>query len=209
MYIPPKFQVTEIEKIREFIHSNGFGMLVSVAGGTPQVTHIPMELSENKAGKNVIQGHISRANTQWKSFERKEELLAVFQGAHAYISPTWYARENVPTWNYTAVHVYGKIRILEVDELYQSLKSLVDKYETINESSFRIEHLSPAVLKREMRGIVGFELEINRVEAAYKMSQNRNEFSFNNIVNKLSHKSDTSSQKVAELMKSLCPYKSK
>ena len=88
-------------------------------------THIPLELSKNKLGKDILQGHVSKANPQWHHFKNNTEVLAIFTGPHGYISSSWYDFEEVPTWNYIAVHVYGTIKIIEGEELYNSLKQLV------------------------------------------------------------------------------------
>ncbi|MBT8219016.1 MAG: FMN-binding negative transcriptional regulator [Bacteroidia bacterium] len=206
MYIPPVFKETDVYKVEAFIRDHGFGILVSANDGVLWASHIPMEITKNGDGSLVLQGHISKANSQWKSFNEDQNMLAIFQGPHTYISPTWYTHENVPTWNYVAVHVYGKVRSLEGEELYASLKSLVDKYETRIKSDFAIENLSEKTLKREMRGIVGFELVIERVEAAFKMSQNRDEVSYRQIIDHLARDGEAENKEVAELMKSICPH---
>src|SRR6266498_2393897 len=117
MYIPKLYREEDKEKILEFLRQNNFPALVTYDGEKPIATHLPVEVIEGKDGALTIFGHMSRANPQGKSFGEQEVLL-IFQGAHTYISPRWYDHVNVPTWNYMMVHVYGKPRLLEGDELY-------------------------------------------------------------------------------------------
>jgi len=130
MYTPKHFQNHNIAEIKEFIRQNGFGILVSQGTECLLATHIPLELS---ADETRLIGHISRGNSQWRNIESIKEVLVIFNGPHSYISSSWYNHENVPTWNYIAVHVYGTIRIIEGEVLQNSLKHLVDKYEKDSE----------------------------------------------------------------------------
>src|SRR5690349_18720896 len=107
MYTPKIYQDNNPASIRKFIHENGFGILVSITGGQLWATHIPIMLSDD--GTKLI-GHVSRGNKQWKDFGT-QEVLTIFSGPHTYVSSSWYDHENVPTWNYLTVHVYGTIRI--------------------------------------------------------------------------------------------------
>src|SRR6187551_1263811 len=173
MYIPDLYKNEDKEAIRTFLKENAFGILINQTNGKLWATHIPLELDINQEGEEVLMGHISKENPQWTAFELNDEILAVFTGPHAYISSSWYDHENVPTWNYIAVHVYGKLKILSDQELWQSLKELTDKYEKHSEHPVSVETMNPAYVKKEMLAIVGFEIEISKMEAAYKLSQNR------------------------------------
>lgn len=198
MYTPKHFQNNDPEAIRSFIRENAFGMLVSQGERSPQATHLPLQLSTNGTR---LTGHVSRGNPQWKSFDQGGELLAVFTGPHTYISSSWYDHENVPTWNYVAIHVYGTVRIISDDELYTSLKHLVDKYEVDSEKPFHVEDLSESYIKHALMGIVGFEIAITRMEATYKLSQNRDAMNHQAIIQALEKRGDAGSRDVAELMK--------
>ena len=129
MYIPEYYKNENRPEIEAFLKANAFGILVNVIDGKPWATHVPLELVECPDGKRFLVAHISRENEQWKGLSPDEEVLAIFSGPHAYISSSWYDFEGVPTWNYSAVHVYGKPRILDESETIASLKALVDKYE--------------------------------------------------------------------------------
>src|SRR4026207_836328 len=140
MYVPKQFRNNDASTISDFIRHHGFGILVSQSDSRMVATHIPLELSEDET---KLRGHIAKANPQWKHFQNKSEIMVIFPGPHAYVSSSWYDHENVPTWNYIAVHVYGKIQIIEGDELYSALKQLVDKYEKTSAYPVSIEKMSP------------------------------------------------------------------
>ena len=201
MYIPKLFKNEDTAEIEAFIQQNSFGILISTVDKMPVGTHIPIELEEID-GKKVLCGHLARANTQWRSFEENKDVLVIFSGPHAYISSSWYKdkAENVPTWNYVAVHVYGKIRIVEDQELWVSLKKLVDKYEQGSDNPASIETMSAKMIEHQMRAIVGFEIEIIDIQAKYKLSQNRNAEDYQNVVSHLQQSSDPISNQVSELM---------
>jgi transcriptional regulator len=202
MYIPTNFRQTNIEEVKTFIRENGFAILISQVEDRPWATHIPLELETNAQGQAVLVGHLSRGNKQWKEFNADQEVLAIFQGSHAYISSSWYDHENVPTWNYIAVHVYGRIRIISGEELLASLKRLVDKYEAHSDKPVTVEGMSPKFLQRELQGVVGFEIRITDIQAAYKLSQNRDAKNKEQIIAQLEHRGDPESMKIAKHMKS-------
>lgn len=203
MYIPPKYKITDIEEIRSFIQYNSFGILVNVLDEKPWATHIPLALETNAAGEDVLVGHISKANPQWKAFEVNPQVMAIFAAPHAYISSSWYNHENVPTWNYIAVHVYGRLRVMEGEELFQALKKLTDKYEANSEKPVQLEKMTPEYLQREMRGIVGFEIRIEEMHAAQKLSQNRDAENFQNVINELEKRNEGYDINIANAMKQL------
>lgn len=203
MYIPNHFKQSNFEEVKLFLEQNSFGILVSQVGNRPWATHIPFELVTNDVGENFLMGHLARGNKQWKNFKEDEEVLVIFNGPHAYISSSWYDHENVPTWNYIAVHVYGKIKIVEGDALLTSLKRLVNKYEAKSKHPITVEGMSTKFLENELRGIVGFEIVISDIQAAYKLSQNRDLKNKNQIITELENQGDPESEKIARHMKSL------
>ena len=117
MYIPDRFRNENLPVVKDFISNNGFGILIHQGHKKLQATHIPMLLDKNKKGKDVLVGHMSKANPQWKHFKDNDDVMAIFMGPHCYVSSSWYQKESVPTWNYIAVHAYGKIKIVEGEEL--------------------------------------------------------------------------------------------
>lgn len=201
MYTPRLYREDDREKILEFLCQNVFAILVTFDGEKPTASHLLMEVVED-GERLFINGHMSRANPQWKTFEMNNEVLIIFQGPHTYISPTWYNHVNVPTWNYQAVHVYGRPRIVEdYDEAYQILQRLIDRHEMT--SHYKLESLPQDFVEREIKGIVAFQIEVIRIEANYKLSQNRNEEDYRNIVAKLDAREDEMSHGVAEAMREL------
>jgi transcriptional regulator len=203
MFTPDIYRNDNKEEIHAFLQENSFGILINQTEGKLCATHIPLELDTNKDGAAVLQGHISKENPQWKGFTDNDEVLAVFTGPHSYISSSWYNHENVPTWNYLAVHVYGKIKIVEGEAVIESLKKLVNKYEKNSENPIRIEDLSQKTMM-QTRGIVGFEIEITEIQATKKMSQNREDADYNNIISELEKTNENQSIAVANEMKK-CP----
>ena len=158
-----------------------------------------MELEINSEGEEVLMGHISKENPQWTTFESDDQVLAVFTGPHSYISPSWYDHENVPTWNYTAVHVYGKIKIIEGDAVIDSLTKLVDKYEQNSKCPVRVADFSKKTMM-QTRGIVAFEIKIEEIQAQNKLSQNRDDKNHANIISELEKTENPQSMAVAKEM---------
>ena len=200
MYIPAKYQNTSTDEVWDFIRSHPFGLLVTFDGQKPHAVHIPM-LTSKEDDQFFLLGHISRANPIKEQLQDKSEKLAIFQGPHAYVSSSWYEIEEVPTWNYIAVHCYGTTDIIEGDALYQELDRLVTYFETGQTNPFRLQDMDLKKIKREMRGIVGFKMTITKTEAAFKLSQNRSDTDHAHIINKLSQESDTAALDVAKAMK--------
>jgi transcriptional regulator len=199
MYIPKNFKVTNVNEIWDFIQENSFGTIVTTEQGKPIATHLPLGFMK-KGNDYYLTGHIAVGNPQWKTFETCEDVLVMFQGPHAYISSSWYSHENVPTWNYQAIHLYGKASILEKDELIEELTRMLEKYEQNREKPVLWDKLSPELLESQLKGIVGFKIKVEEIQAAYKLSQNRNETDYNNIIDKLQNEENPNSQQMAEVM---------
>ncbi|MDR6846644.1 FMN-binding negative transcriptional regulator [Flavobacterium granuli] len=199
MHIPDIYKNEDKEAIRTFLKANAFGILINQTNGKLWATHIPLELEINKDGEEVLMGHISKENPQWTTFESNDQVLAVFTGPHAYISSSWYDHENVPTWNYMAVHVYGKIKIIEGDAVIDSLTKLVDKYEQNSKCPVRVADLSKKTMM-QTRGIVAFEIKIEEIQAQTKMSQNRDDKNHSNIISELEKTENPQSMAVAKEM---------
>ncbi|WP_442787341.1 FMN-binding negative transcriptional regulator [Flavobacterium suncheonense] len=200
MYIPELYKNENPEDIKNFLRSYSFGILVNQTEGKLWGTHIPLELETNLQDKEVLFGHLSKENPQGSSFENNKEVLAIFSGPHTYISSSWYDHENVPTWNYLAVHVYGKVRIIEGEEMLFAMKKLVDKYEAASKNPVRLENLSAGTMK-QINGIVAFEIEITEIQAVKKLSQNRDDKNHNAIISELESQNDNNAKAIAAAMK--------
>ena len=200
MYIPNYYKNENLEEVKSFLIKNSFGILINQTNGKLAGTHIPLELAIDEDGSNVLTGHISKANPQWENFSNNEEVLTIFTGPHSYVSSSWYKKEDAPTWNYIAVHVYGTIKIIKGDELLNSLKKLVNKYEKNSRKPVSVEKMSEKTLK-QINGIVGFKIQITEIQAAYKLSQTRKNSDYNTIINELETTKNTSSLEIAKEMK--------
>jgi len=199
MYMPHHYKNENIEEVKDFLKKNSFGILVNQLEGKPWVTHIPLELDVDEKGNDVLVGHIAKANSQWKNFEENSEVLCIFNGPHSYISSSWYKEEEVPTWNYIAVHVYGAIKILDEKAVLASLHKLVDKYEANSKNPISIDNLSKKTM-RQIKGIVGFQIKIVKIQAAYKLSQGR-EHDHPMIISELEEQDNSAGKEIAKLMK--------
>lgn len=197
MYIPNLYKNENQEEIHQFLHENGFAILVNQTNGKLWATHIPLYFEPEN---NLLHGHLSIENPQSIDFKNDDEVLVIFQGNHSYISSSWYDHENVPTWNYIAVHIYGKIKILSHDETILHLKKLVDKYEANQEKPVKIENLSRKTMLQS-RGILGFEIHINSIEAKKKLSQNRDDKNYQSIITYLEKSTDYQAKAIASEMK--------
>jgi transcriptional regulator len=202
MFIPEHYKNNDINEINDFLKSNSFGILINTINGKPWGTHIPLELGKNSNDANVLVGHIAKANLQSKNLIDGDEVLCIFNGPHSYISSSWYQQEEVPTWNYIAVHVYGTVKIQTSEELLTSLHELVNKYEQQSEHPISLNDMSDKTM-RQVSGIIGFEIEINDIQAVNKLSQGRSH-DHPKIISEL-EKQGPSEKAVADEMKKRMP----
>ncbi|WP_319800121.1 MULTISPECIES: FMN-binding negative transcriptional regulator [Flavobacterium] len=200
MYIPDLYKNENQPEIEQFLRDNGFAILINQTNGKLWGTHTPLVFEKTPEGKAILSGHISKENPQAENLKDREEILAIFNGPHSYISSSWYDHENVPTWNYVAVHVYGKITLLTPHETIESLKKLVNKYEKQQENPIKVENLSTKTML-QARGIVAFEIEITEIQAKRKLSQNRDDKNHQTIINHLENSKDFNSKIIASEMK--------
>ena len=172
MYVPAAFAEARPEVLADFIAANAFAALVTNGPGGLVASHVPLL---HDAARGTLLGHVARANPQGADLVDGSEALAIFTGPHAYVSPRWYAKSPaVPTWNYTAVHAYGRVRRVEEPEaLGRLVAALSNVYEAGVKRPWRAEDMPEAFIKGMLKAIVGFELTITRLEGKYKLSQNR------------------------------------
>ncbi len=201
MYIPKAFREDDLKKLHKLMQEYSFAVLVTQQEGVPVATHLPFLLDTERGPFGTLMAHMARANAQWRAFNGEQEVLVIFQGPHAYISPSWYEVElSVPTWNYAAVHAYGIPRIIEDRTiLYALLKALIQRHESQFEKPWDFQ-LPDDYLQKMMQGTVGFEIEITRLEGKFKMSQNRSSSEQQRVIAALREGQDISSVQVAELM---------
>ncbi|KGM45746.1 FMN-binding negative transcriptional regulator [Neobacillus niacini] len=198
MYIPKHFTINNDEVIYDIIEKNSFATLFSQHNGEPYATHLPLQLNKEEG---FLYGHFARQNQQWKDCVG-QNVLVIFQGPHCYISPSWYeTNEAVPTWNYLAIHVYGELEIVEEEkEVFESLIDMVNKYEK-PDSSYQLENVDENFIMGMSQGIVGFKINIKKIEGKAKLSQNHPTARQELIIKELEKSTDQNDIHIAQLMK--------
>ena len=173
LYMPPHFRVDDRAALVRFMDANGFATLVSHGAGGLAVSHVPL-LVETEGEALRLLGHVARNNEQWRALEAGDDVLAIFNGPHAYVSPTWYSQHpSVPTWNYAVVHAHGRVRLMDEAGLRALLERLSRTYEEGRPNAWRLSAQPEDYIAKMLRAIVGFELEVERLEGKFKLSQNR------------------------------------
>jgi len=211
MYTPSVNAEKDVPTLRTFVRDNPLCTLVTQTGEGLVASHIPMMLYEDNVGFGTLRGHVARANSQWKDFSTSEDALAIFTGPQHYISPSWYPSKathgkEVPTWNYVAVHAYGRMRIVEdSDWLLKHLRDLTDKNEQIIETPWSVDDAPQDFIAKLSKAIVGIELVVSRVEGKWKVSQNRNEQDAAGVIKGLDSIGTPASKAMKELVSSRRP----
>ncbi len=176
MYLPKSFEQTDLPTLHNLMEEYNFATLVSQQQGQPIASHLPFLLDRQAGQFGTLKAHMAQANPQWRSFE-DGEVLVIFQGPHAYISPSWYeVSPSVPTWNYAIIHAYGRAKPLaDAAALHDMMGSLVDRHESGLDQPWSMAGLSEQYTQNMLAAIVAFEIEITRLEGKFKLNQNRSE----------------------------------
>ncbi len=196
MYTPSNIKMNDMSVAHDFINEFGFGIIVSnsLAG-----THIPFILHRDEGGNGVLYSHCAKANPHWKELEGAEVLI-IFAGPHSYISPSWYAQSPaVPTWNYAAVHAYGKVSLLNGNQTLEVVEEVVHKYEP--ELLVKRDVVTNEFRDKLLSGIVGFKVELSKIEGKLKLGQQRKVVDQMGVYNALTNSSDLNAQSLAKYMK--------
>ena len=201
MFIPKLYRSEDYNLMREIIKENSFALLISSVDKI-RATHAMMMLNEDDPENAYIETHISRANPQAKTLENGDEVLCDFLGAHTYISSSWYDHINVSTWNYEAVQIYGKIELMNHDELYAHLDKLTSKYEKFQQCPMMVKDMGKEFVEKEMKGAFGIKIIPNEIFIKQKLSQNRKEADYDSIINHL-ERSDDNARKIAKKMNTI------
>ncbi|MEE3327221.1 MAG: FMN-binding negative transcriptional regulator [Myxococcota bacterium] len=175
MYTPTHFAEEDTELLYSFMQNHPFATLVTNQSDGPLATHLPVEVEKSRDGnQGRILGHLARANPHWELFDSPDHSLLIFHGPHNYISPAWYESKNmVPTWNYAAVHAYGRIHLIdEPDEVRGVLDALVDRFESQRATPW-VNELDDEFMNQLQAAIVAFEFKIEKLEGKFKLGQNR------------------------------------
>ncbi|MGF1607994.1 MAG: FMN-binding negative transcriptional regulator [Kiloniellales bacterium] len=206
MYVPDMFKLDDPAVAVEVMRAHDFALLVTAPGGRPQASHLPFLLDETRGPKGTLLAHMARANPQWRDFEGEGagEALVIFQGPHGYVSPSWYPPgNNVPTWNYLAVHAYGRPRVLATDAARALIERLVATHEGGREPSWTLAGQDEKYIAAMLRGIVAFEIPIERLEAKAKLSQNKDAATRAKVVAALEAEGGENASEVAAAMRRL------
>ncbi|MDX2077699.1 MAG: FMN-binding negative transcriptional regulator [bacterium] len=206
MYIPAMNRMENQEEILAFMRGNNFATVVSVQGGIPVATHIPITIT-TQDDIMTLRAHFAKANPQWKALSEGETLI-IFTGAHAYISPTHYDKvESVPTWNYMAVHAYGNAKLVQYGDNPQAMNTLLEELISTHEASYMAqwESLSDKYKDGMMNGVVGFEMVVTRLDAKAKLSQNKNAHEQERIIHTMLGHSDSDAVAIGEAMQKRLP----
>jgi transcriptional regulator len=202
MYTPEAFAVDDVATLHAFIGDHGFATLVTAPGGVPVASHLPFLLETDTGGAPLLSAHLARGNSQWRDLEQLDSVLVVFQGPHAYVSPNWYETPGLaPTWNYTAVHAYGRARLVE-DEARTGrlMERLVDRFEGTFDAPWHTGRLDDDAFATMLGNIVAIEMPIERLEGKFKLSQNRSPADRRGVVRGLDAGGDPMAAEVARLM---------
>jgi len=201
MFIPKLYKSEDFSLMKEIIRENSFALLISSVDKI-RATHSMMMLNEDDLENMYIETHISRANPQAKSLKNGDEVLCDFLGSHTYISSSWYDHVNVSTWNYEAVQIYGTIEVMNDEELYNHLDKLTSKYEKFQQCPMMVKDMGKEFVEKEMKGAFGLKIIPTEIFIKQKLSQNRKESDFQNIISNLEN-GDENGKRIAEKMKLL------
>jgi len=202
MYTPRSYREDDTTRIHGVIRRHNFGVLFTQHDGRPFATHLPFLLDSDRGERGTLVAHLARANPHSKALAVADtESLVTFLGPHSYISPAWYEKQDtVPTWNYVAVHAHGRARIVDGDGLEAMVRRLVDFHEAAEGRPWDTGKMESA-MERNLKGIVGFEIEIERLDATFKLNQSRSVADQQGVIRKLEKSEDWERCAVADLMK--------
>lgn len=207
LYVPANFKEDRVLVLHEAIRHAGLATLVTSGPDGLIASHVPMVLDPEPAPFGKLYGHISRGNPQWRNVAAEIEALAMFVGPNAYISPSWYATKRqtgkvVPTWNYVAIHAYGKVQFFdEAERLLALVTKLTETHESRRAEPWAVSDAPEDFIRAQLKGIIGFELPIARLEGKWKMSQNRPAEDRAGVVAGLASEGGGVEQEVAEIVR--------
>ncbi|CAA7390295.1 FMN-binding negative transcriptional regulator [Chryseobacterium fistulae] len=201
MFTPKLYKSEDLDLMKEIIRENTFALLISSIDKI-RATHSMIMLNDDDPENIYLETHISKANTQAKTLKNGDDVLCDFLGSHAYISSSWYDHTNVSTWNYEAVQIYGKIEVMTHEELYQHLEKLTYTYENVQQCPVMIQDMGKEFVEKEMKGVYGLKIAPSEIFIKQKLSQNRKENDYQNIISNL-EKGNENEKSIAKKMKLL------
>ncbi len=199
MFVPEAFRIADLDRLHGFVERYDFATLVSPGEDGMAASHVPLLLERGSGPRGTLVGHLSRANPQWRGFDGEREALAIFHGPHAYVSPAWYANAPaVPTWNYAVVHAQGRpVRIDDAARIRALLERSIALQEAHRDEPWRPD-LPEEFRARMEKGIVAFELPIERIEGKFKLGQNRPPEDREGTVRGLEREGSTAARELAD-----------
>lgn len=209
MYVPPHFRQNDPEAIRAFVRASRLATLFSAGPGGPRASHVPVSFDPEPEPLGTLHCHLARANEHWRDLASGVEVLVVFLGPEAYVSPSLYATKRetgkvVPTWNYVAVHARGVARVTEdASELHALVSSLTDGREAERSEPWHVDDAPDTYVANQLRGIVGVTIPITHIDAKWKMSQNRTDADMLGVIDGLRASDVPSERATAEVMADL------
>ena len=207
MYVPPHFVEDDKAALHQAIRETRLATLVTLGSEGMEASHVPILLDEGEGTYGAIRGHLARANPQWRRASAETPALAMFLGPDAYVSPNWYATKRetgkvVPTWNYLAIHAYGRVEFFEdAERLRAIVTSLTQRHEGRREKPWAVSDAPEDYIRAQLRGIIGFRLPIDRLEGKWKLSQNRPETDRRGVIEALEGEGGALESAVAQRMK--------
>lgn len=206
MYQPPAFREDRIEVLHGLIKAHPLATLVCLSEEGLLANHVPLILHADLGDKGTLRGHVARANPIWKTFTPDVDVLAVFQGVEHYITPSWYPAKKehgkvVPTWNYAVVHAHGPLSVHKDPEwLLSQVESLTTEHEADRQAPWAVSDAPDDFVQRQLRGIIGIEIPIARIDGKWKMSQNRDDADRLGVIEGLEAEATISARTMAGLV---------
>jgi len=215
MYQPPQFREERPEFHHALMRAHSLAMLITMGEGGLTANPVPLLLDTSVGEKGTLRGHLSRANAQWRNYDPSVECLAIFQGTDAYITPSYYAAKRetgkvVPTWNYVVVQAYGRMTVRDdQDWLRRQVQELTEEHEQARSEPWQVSDAPSEYIEAQLRGIVGIEIEITRIEGKWKVSQNRSDADITGVIDGLRSEERASSAEMATLVEQFRPKRSR
>lgn len=209
MYQPPHFREDRLDIQHALIRAHSLGLLVTMGSKGLTANPIPFSLYPDASPNGTLRAHLSRANPQWQDFDAGCDALVIFQGVETYITPSWYETKRqtgkvVPTWNYAIVQAYGPMTVRDdADWVLAQIRALTSHHEASRSEPWAVEDAPDAFVAAQLKGIVGIEIPISRIEGKWKASQNRPEADRRGVSEGLREAADDASQRMAELVETL------
>lgn len=201
MYKSSKFEEKDADKVWAFMQAHPFITLIGFDGTYPVSTQVPVHIYQDEQGMRIV-GHVMRKTDHCEAYAKNENVLALFTGAHAYISASVYENPAVAsTWNYSSVQAKGKIRLMGDEETRTVIKHLTDSYEDPATSKAAFHRMTDDYIEKNLKAISGFEIRVESLENVFKLSQNHPEANRKNIAANLEQSDDTAAQAIAQEMK--------